>query len=54
MSSILCIFIDLGTDMAPAISFAYENPELDIMERQPRNAKRDNLTNKKLFALSYT
>jgi sodium/potassium-transporting ATPase subunit alpha len=40
--------------MAPAISFAYENPELDIMERQPRNAKRDNLTNKKLFALSYT
>jgi hypothetical protein len=24
------------------------------MERQPRNAKRDNLTNKKLFALSYT
>ena len=54
LSSILCIFIDLGTDMAPAISFAYENPELDIMERQPRNAKRDNLTNKKLFALSYT
>ena len=24
------------------------------MERPPRNGKRDNLTNKKLFALSYT
>ena len=50
----MCIFIDLGTDFAPSIAFSYENAELDIMERPPRNAKRDNLTNKKLFALSYT
>ena len=46
--------IDLGTDIVPSIAFAYENAELDIMERPPRNGKRDNLTNKKLFALSYT
>lgn len=39
--------------MLPAISFAYENAELDIMERPPRNAKRDNLVNKRLFAFSY-
>ena len=54
LSSIQCIFIDLGTDIVPSIAFSYENAELDIMERPPRNGKRDNLTNKKLFALSYT
>ena len=33
--TILCI--DLGTDMVPAISMAYEGAEADIMKRQPRN-----------------
>merc|ERR1712106_504316 len=33
--TILCI--DLGTDMIPAISMAYEEAESDIMKRQPRN-----------------
>merc|ERR1719427_2023835 len=33
--TILCI--DLGTDMLPAISLAYEQAESDIMKRQPRN-----------------
>merc|ERR1719188_64964 len=32
--AILCI--DLGTDMAPAISMAYEQPESDLMRRPPR------------------
>src|SRR5690606_7781962 len=45
--------IDLGTDMVPAISFAYENPELDIMLRHPRNSKRDHLVNTKLISFSY-
>merc|ERR1711981_862415 len=49
--TILCI--DLGTDMVPAISFAYENPELDIMERYPRSAKRDHLVNAKLISFAY-
>lgn len=38
--------------MVPAISFAYENPELDIMERQPRT-KRDYLVNTKLISFAY-
>lgn len=38
--TILCI--DLGTDMVPAISLAYEQAESDIMKRQPRNPRRTN------------
>lgn len=38
LSTVLILCIDLGTDMVPAISFAYENPELDIMDRFPRNS----------------
>lgn len=53
LSTILILIIDLGTDMVPAISFAYENPELDIMERFPRSAKRDGLVNAKLISYSY-
>ena len=39
--------------MVPAISFAYENAELDIMDRAPRMAKRDHLVNAKLISYSY-
>lgn len=39
--------------MVPAVSFAYEGPELDIMERMPRNAKRDHLVNAKLLCFAY-
>jgi hypothetical protein len=39
--------------MVPAISFAYENPELDIMERVPRMAKLDRLVNSKLICFAY-
>jgi sodium/potassium-transporting ATPase subunit alpha len=53
LSTVLILCIDLGTDMIPAISFAYENPELDIMERKPRNSKRDHLVNTKLISFSY-
>ena len=45
--------ICLGTDLFPAISLAYENPELDIMERPPRNPKRDHLVTVKLMSFSY-
>lgn len=50
LTTILILCIDLGCDMMPAISFAYENPELDIMERAPRNSKRDHLVNRRLFS----
>jgi sodium/potassium-transporting ATPase subunit alpha len=53
LSTVLILCIDLGTDMVPAISFAYENPELDIMDRQPRNSKRDHLVNTKLISFAY-
>jgi sodium/potassium-transporting ATPase subunit alpha len=53
LSMFLCLCMDLGTDMIPAIAFAYEHPELDIMERVPRNSKRDRLVNAKLVAHSY-
>lgn len=38
LSTVLILCVDLGTDMVPAISLAYEGPELDIMRRKPRNA----------------
>merc|ERR1712019_98833 len=53
LSTVLILCIDLGTDMVPAISFAYENPELDIMERYPRNSSRDHLVNSKLISFAY-
>ena len=53
LSTVLILCIDLGTDMVPAISFAYENPELDIMDRIPRNSKRDHLVNTKLISFAY-
>jgi sodium/potassium-transporting ATPase subunit alpha len=53
LSTILILCIDLGTDLYPAVSFAYEYPELDIMQRMPRNYKRDHLVNAKLVCFSY-
>ena len=47
LSTVLILCIDFGTDMALAISFAYENPELDIMDHVPRNSKLDHLVNTK-------
>uniref|UniRef100_A0A6Q2Z542 Sodium/potassium-transporting ATPase subunit alpha n=1 Tax=Esox lucius TaxID=8010 RepID=A0A6Q2Z542_ESOLU len=49
--TILCI--DLGTDMVPAISLAYEAAESDIMKRQPRNPTRDKLVNERLISIAY-
>ena len=49
--TILCI--DLGTDMVPAISMAYEGPESDIMKRQPRNPFTDKLVNERLISMAY-
>jgi len=49
--TILCI--DLGTDMVPAISLAYEKAESDIMKRKPRNPQRDKLVNERLISISY-
>jgi len=49
--TILCI--DLGTDLVPAISLAYEKAETDIMKRVPRDPVRDKLVNERLISLAY-
>jgi len=49
--TILCI--DLGTDLIPAISLAYEEAESDIMKRMPRNPETDKLVNERLISMAY-
>jgi len=49
--TILCI--DLGTDMVPAISLAYEKAESDIMKRRPRDPQHDRLVNERLISMAY-
>merc|ERR1712214_115864 len=49
--TILCI--DLGTDLLPAISLAYEEAETDIMKRAPRDSARDKLVNERLISMAY-
>ena len=53
LTTFLILAIDLGTDMIPAISMAYETPEADIMMRPPRNAKTDRLVTKRMIHFSY-
>lgn len=53
LSTILILGIDLGTDMIPAISMAYERAEADIMMRPPRNSQVDRLVTKKLICFAY-
>jgi sodium/potassium-transporting ATPase subunit alpha len=49
--TILCI--DLGTDLVPAISLAYEQAESDIMKRMPRDPVNDKLVNQRLISMAY-
>jgi sodium/potassium-transporting ATPase subunit alpha len=49
--TILCI--DLGTDLVPAISLAYEQAESDIMKRMPRDPVHDKLVNHRLIGIAY-
>jgi sodium/potassium-transporting ATPase subunit alpha len=49
--TILCI--DLGTDLVPAISLAYEQAESDIMKRMPRDPLNDKLVNHRLIGIAY-
>eukprot|EP00808_Paulinella_micropora_P008500 g31928.t1 len=49
----LILFIDLGTDMLPAISLAYENKEANIMQKPPRDPVNDRLVTNKLVNFAY-
>ncbi|KAK0042674.1 sodium/potassium-transporting ATPase subunit alpha-2 [Biomphalaria pfeifferi] len=53
LGTITILFICLGTDIVPAISLAYEQPETDIMKRMPRNPQKDKLVNDRLISVSY-
>ena len=53
LTTVLILCVDLGTDMIPAISLAYEKPEADIMERPPRNAESDRLVTDRLMCFAY-
>lgn len=53
LSTVLILCVDLGTDMVPAISLAYELKESDIMDRPPRNAATDRLVNRRLISFAY-
>jgi sodium/potassium-transporting ATPase subunit alpha len=45
--------IDLGTELGPAISLAYEPAESNVMERKPRHPIRDRLVSPNLLFYSY-
>ncbi|OUS42873.1 P-type ATPase [Ostreococcus tauri] len=53
LSTVLILCVDLGTDMVPAISMAYEEKEADIMDRPPRDSKKDRLVNFRLISFAY-
>lgn len=53
LGTVTILFIDLGTDMVPAISLAYEKAEADIMKRKPRDPLHDRLVNDRLISMAY-
>jgi sodium/potassium-transporting ATPase subunit alpha len=53
LPTVLILCIDLGTDMVPAISLAYETKEANIMEKPPRDSRVDRLVTGKLVDFSY-
>ena len=52
VTSVIILYIAIGTDLIPAISFAYELGEIDIMTRKPR-LKEDHLVTMTLMCQSY-
>lgn len=52
LSAIFMLCIDLGTDLAPSLSLAYEDAEADIMIRPPRK-KAEHLVSARLLMNAY-
>nr|XP_003701662.1 PREDICTED: sodium/potassium-transporting ATPase subunit alpha-like [Megachile rotundata] len=51
---VICVLcIDLGTDIWPAVSLAYEKSESDIMLRKPRIPHIDHLVSRRLIFMAY-
>lgn len=53
LSSFLMIVICCFTDCAAATALAYEEPEVDVMLRKPRDLKKDKLVDWRLLLQSY-
>jgi sodium/potassium-transporting ATPase subunit alpha len=53
LTAMQVLTIDLGTELGPAISLAYEKPEANIMDRKPRDSKKDRLVSPSLLFYSY-
>ncbi|RLN69118.1 hypothetical protein BBP00_00000539 [Phytophthora kernoviae] len=53
MTSLQILSIDLGTELGPAISIAYESAECDVMKRPPRDLKKDRLVSKSMLIYAY-
>lgn len=52
IETIVILLIDLGTDLAPAVALAYEEPEAAIMQTPPRKSD-DHLVGPQLMLLAY-
>ncbi|CAF3662755.1 unnamed protein product [Rotaria socialis] len=52
LSTITILCIDLGTDIVPSISYAYEKIEADILKRPPRK-KTDKMVTSQMVTLCY-
>lgn len=52
LTSVLVLYISIGTDLIPAIALAYEPGELDLMTRKPRH-KEEHMVTLTLMAQSY-
>jgi len=53
LGSMLILTIDLGSELLPGVSLAFEEPESSIMDRRPRNPKTDRMITKQLVLYSY-
>merc|ERR1712241_1196348 len=53
LSTVMILLVDLGTDLAPAISMAYEGREADIMQRKPRDPEVAKLVTWRLVSFAY-
>jgi sodium/potassium-transporting ATPase subunit alpha len=53
LTAMQVLTIDLGTELGPAISLAYEKPESNIMDRKPRDPLKDRMVSYNLLFYSY-
>jgi len=53
LGAFLMIYISCVTDIAPALSLVLEKPERDLMNRPPRDVKKDRIVNLRLIVQAY-